>query len=973
MALFIRSHFNKRNLIKHMTTLITTLKTIKKWKSFLFILLAIIVIGSIISLIARLTFIQDDIETRPKVAIVEPLNSSMGVFFKQGAQLYIDILNRQGGHHGRPIELLIVDEKPNAAETIVADKRVIAVVGHLNLDILKKAAPVYERSHIPVVTPLFLSEPLTGVSSLGLDVKGQARFVANYARNIQQQRLMYVVREEGAEFDPLVEPFLDIYNRFDTPIKHVWTLSKGPDTDAQLQRILQEIKDIDIGGVYIAASPDLAVRIVKGIRDVGNALDLYGSEQLASGAFSSGMATIFGKDAGILTHGIIVASPVIFDTANEKAQSFQSHYQQQFKQSPDWLATYAYDAARIALSDNPGSEEINGIIGGLNFINRQAQIPIQMGIYNGDSLISAPVQLLPIAKGAGFNYIEALRQGRVLYVNDHFMFKTNVVYVGVTANEITDLDLQKETATLNLSLWFRYRGSFSPQDLQIANAVDPVKLDSPEESKESDGVQYRRYRIKQKFRLNFTDVKRSYGQHVAGISFRHRQLNHNNLMYVVDVLGMPTGNALINDLHQRKIIASNTGWEVNDAWESQDILSEQGEGDLQYVGMTGEQPLFSKITFGMLLKPAMANARDIIPGEYFIYIAIFGVSGAAFAFGLDRRRWGRFWALQSWLLRLIFWPLILLSVGNLSLDWAFTQLSPASTRTFVVVYESLWWILGAWLLDIGVRRFVWQSLELRTGRKVPNVIMLFTSVLIFAFAFSGIVSSVFNQSLTSLLATSGVLAMVVGLALKDIIANVFAGIILNLERPFKVGDLIKINTIIGQVKDIRWRTTIIESTDGQMVSLTNGKVSEASMENYTQLINGIVATTHVYTKPDADPALVLSIITEAIVQAKTIICKNVPGYIPIIRYAGIVNVNGDWVSDFSLRYRVNLIPQKFSSKEEIWFYVRQKFIEHDISLIPTDMGEKIDGGSIQKANITDQVTNVTDALSVDTPPILDLK
>jgi branched-chain amino acid transport system substrate-binding protein len=59
--------------------------------------------------------------------------------------------------------------------------------------------------------------------------------------------------------------------------------------------------------------------------------------------------------------------------------------------------------------------------------------------------------------------------------------------------------------------------------------------------------------------------------------------------------------------------------------------------------------------------------------------------------------------------------------------------------------------------------------------------------------FSGIVVFVFNQSPTSLLATSGILAMVIGMAIKDVIANVFSGVILNFERHFTVGDKIKIN------------------------------------------------------------------------------------------------------------------------------------------------------------------------------------
>jgi potassium efflux system protein len=915
--------------------LIGLLQSDKKWQVFGFILLAIVVIGTLLSLLARMTILRDDTSTRPQLVVVAPKDSSSLKAIKQGAELYVNIINLKGGYHGRPLEILVVDETPRAAEEVTANKRVVAVVGHLNPELLNAAAPLYAGKKLPVVTPRFLAEPISGITSMGLDPRDQARFVANYARNIQLRRIMYVVREAGSVFDPFVEPFIEVYKRFETPVKQAWVIPSGPETAARLKAILEEIKKIDIGSVYVVASPELAAHIVKGIRETGNALDIFGPAPLASGEFVQTLATLSGKGAAIQSHGIVAATPVLFDTANEEAQQFQTLYQQKFGVSPDWMATCAYDAVKVALSAKPGVDEVRGITGTLNFSAGRAQLPILMGIYNGERLISAPVQLLPIAKGADFNYIEALRNGRVLYVNDRFMFKTNVVYVGITLDEVSDLDPQKGIATLNMSIWFRYRGSFHPQDLQIPNAVEPVKFETPEESKESDEVQYRRYRIKQKFKLNFTDANRAFNQHLVGITFRHRLLNRNNLTYVVDVLGMPTGSALIDDLNKRKVVKADTGWRVDNAWMSQDVVRERGDGAPQYVAMTGEQPLFSKISLGVLLKPASATARDVIPGEYFIYIAIFGLLGAIFAVALDSRKWSsRYWVIQSWLLRVISWPLLLLSAGNLIIDWAFGNLAPSTTQNFVIVYESLWWILAALLADKAIRRFVWDTLEAKTQRKVPKVMKFIVSLLLFALAVAGITAFVFYQTLTSLLATSGGLALIIGLAIQSNIANVFSGIILNIERPFKVGDYIKINNMLGQVKDITWRTTRIESNDGQTLIMGNSKVSEAFMENYSEVPHGIAAETNIYTSPEADPEEVLAIIREAVAQSKAIIGKDDPMYAPEPRFKGIVNITGHWVAHYSIGYRVKILPKKSQAREQLWSFVRQKFIEHGIALVP---------------------------------------
>ncbi|MDP1526513.1 MAG: mechanosensitive ion channel [Rhodocyclaceae bacterium] len=900
----------------------------QKWTLFVLILGAILFIGTLLSLLTRVTFIDDDETTRPRVAVI-------GQELQDGVALYLEALNRQGGYLGRPVELLVVDESEAAAGKVLADARVIAAVGYSRTDTLAAAAPEFAAKNIPLVTLQALEQPVPGAVSMGIERHEQGRFAANYARNIVQQRLMYVVRQDDAAYDPLVEPFIDLYRRFETPVRKTWTLSSTPSV-AELDEIAKTIGEFGIGGVYLAASPKLAARVVQKIRTSGSAIDFFGPAQLAGGEFKRELARLTGEDLAAQLHGIVAATPVLFDTANDAAQRFQTRYQQHHGESPDWHATLAHDAAQLAIALKLGATETQGLSGRLVPRDGLVRLPIQMGIYNGDSLISAPVQMSPIARGANFNYIEALRQGRVLFVNDRFMFKTNVVYTGITVHEIGDLDLANETAVVDLSIWFRYRGKVAPQEILIDNVADPVVLDKPEESSETDGVQYRRYRIKQKLQMNFNAAGRAFGQHVAGISFRHRQANYNNILYVVDVLGMPTGNELIKDLRQRRVVKGATGWEIDNGWIAQNLVRERGDGEPQYVGMTGEQPLFSTITLGVLIKPASASARDFFSPEHFIYIAIFGLLGSLFAVVMDTRRWGRYWVFQSWLLRVIFWPIFLLAAGNLVLDYAFVNLTPVTTRKLFLIYESLWWIVGAWLTDKAVRRFIWDTLEERSGRKIPNVMKFFVSVMLIALAFAGITAFVFGQTLTSLLATSGVLAMVIGFAIQSNIANVFSGIILNIERPFKVGDYIRINNIIGCVTDITWRTTRIEANAGQSVILANSKVSESLMENLSEVPHGIMAETDFYAAPDASPEIVLPIITEAVAQAKSIICKEEPGFEPMVRYRGIVNLNGQWVAHFSVGYRVAILPKKSKAREELWTFVRQQFIEQGLALAPTE-------------------------------------
>jgi potassium efflux system protein len=896
-----------------------------RWKLFGKLFLLVTLISIAFSVLIRFILFTEDQTNQPKLALVAPLQTPAGQSLLRGATLYVEQINRQGGYQGRPIKLMSFEEGDHTAQQISRETNILGVLGHLDPGLLQASASTYQAAKLRVVTTLPI-EGIEGVYSLGIKAEDEARFLANYARNILQRRLLYVIREESSEFETAVAPVLEIYGKFDTPVREVWTLPPQP-TAEQLDALLGKIRDIDIGSLYIATNPELAALLVQRIRSAGSMLSIFGPSVFASNGFTQPLAEKSLADAEIHAHGIYTVSPFLFDTANESAQRFQSSYQSRFKESPDWIAALAFDAGRYFVSGMPPEQMDAGLLGRVSFSGQRAVLPIQIGLYNGTRLISAPIQLLPMVRGASFNYIEALRQGRVIYVNDRFMYRSNVVYTGITVHEVSDVDLKKEVATLDLSIWFRYRGKFEPNEIDIANAKEPVKFGEPVEASADQDFQYRKYRIKQSFQLNFADTDRGYGQHVAGISFRHRTLNNNNLIYVVDVLGMPTGEKLIEDLTARKVVAADASLRIDNAWIAQSTVRERSNGAPQYVSMTGDQPNFSTLTLGLLLTPEGVTARDLFSLEQFVYLGVFGLVGAVAALVIDRRRRTRQMQFQSWLLRVVFWPCLLISIGNLAIYFSFVELSTDSNRLVVAIYDSLWWIMGARLVDIAVRRFLWIPLEERSGRNIPNVVKFISGLVIYSLGFAGITAIVLEEPLTSLLATSGLLAMVIGLAIQANIANVFSGIVLNLERPFQVGDYISVNDIVGRVTDITWRTTRIESNDGPSISLANAMISEAQLANLSQLPHGYIAETDVFVNPDCDVDLILQILNEAVAQSDAIVLKEDPVYGPRVRFLGVVSTEYGLIARFNARYRVINLPKRDLASDQIWRMVVGRFKE----------------------------------------------
>jgi small-conductance mechanosensitive channel len=152
------------------------------------------------------------------------------------------------------------------------------------------------------------------------------------------------------------------------------------------------------------------------------------------------------------------------------------------------------------------------------------------------------------------------------------------------------------------------------------------------------------------------------------------------------------------------------------------------------------------------------------------------------------------------------------------------------------LFGIVWWILGAWLfkslLDLALLRTFFPDND------EPHARRLFADLasgLIYVLAFFGIVGTVFKEPVSTLLATSGVLAIVLGLALQNTLGDVLSGLAINIERPFAAGDWITLaDQASGQVMQVNWRATRLKTWSHDMVVIPNSVVSKAIVTNHSR-------------------------------------------------------------------------------------------------------------------------------------------
>ena len=143
----------------------------------------------------------------------------------------------------------------------------------------------------------------------------------------------------------------------------------------------------------------------------------------------------------------------------------------------------------------------------------------------------------------------------------------------------------------------------------------------------------------------------------------------------------------------------------------------------------------------------------------------------------------------------------------------------------------------AWLCVRMLDILFWDGIAAkRLGAPVPRLLKDVVAATIFLAMIACIAGIVFQLPVTGILATSSVIGLVLGLATRTLIADLFSGIAINLDNPFKIGEYVRIRQrgipeIIGAVVEINWRATRIRSKDNLLHIVPNSVISGMAITN----------------------------------------------------------------------------------------------------------------------------------------------
>lgn len=126
----------------------------------------------------------------------------------------------------------------------------------------------------------------------------------------------------------------------------------------------------------------------------------------------------------------------------------------------------------------------------------------------------------------------------------------------------------------------------------------------------------------------------------------------------------------------------------------------------------------------------------------------------------------------------------------------------------------------------------------------------------------------FQTILKTLLASGGVLAVVIGLAAQEAAGNFVNGVMIAVFKPFKIGDLIKVNNgeLVGTVVDISIRHTVIKTYENTKIVVPNSVMDKAVLENVTAVGNQKGNFLELEISYESDLTLAMKIIEEEVMK-----------------------------------------------------------------------------------------------------------
>lgn len=189
--------------------------------------------------------------------------------------------------------------------------------------------------------------------------------------------------------------------------------------------------------------------------------------------------------------------------------------------------------------------------------------------------------------------------------------------------------------------------------------------------------------------------------------------------------------------------------------------------------------------------------------------------------------------------------------------------------------------------------------------KLPKLLIDLLRLLLVLLGTAIVLATVWGADLAGLAAALGVSSIVIGLALQDTLGSIMSGIALLFERPFSVGDWLRVGDLVGQVIDINWRAVRLQTLEREMVVIPHQLIGGEIIRNFSQPQRLHAERVQIGFSYKDPPNLAKQVLFDTALETQGILTHPEP-QVFTLAYA-----------DFAINYEVKFFIEDYGSVEEI--------------------------------------------------------
>lgn len=246
--------------------------------------------------------------------------------------------------------------------------------------------------------------------------------------------------------------------------------------------------------------------------------------------------------------------------------------------------------------------------------------------------------------------------------------------------------------------------------------------------------------------------------------------------------------------------------------------------------------------------------------------------------------------------------------------------------------------------------------------EISSLLKTVLSIIIYIVAFFIIFQSQFpSVQLTALFTGSTILGIVVGLALQDTLGNLFAGLALQADQSFQVGDVISIGQLgMGVVESVSWRGVKLRTFQNKLLIISNASMGKEVIDvaPKTNLNARLVFFNTVYS---ASPAHTAHLVREAVRQSENVS----PKMRPVVRIRNFGADSLDWEVKYWLEDYARQHDSDAAIRMRIWYVFQREKIEFAFPTRMVHMVEK--AAEVEPEELVSSITDRLNLVSIFAP------